>query len=601
MISVEEALEKVLSHVEVLEPELKPILDCLGQVLAEDVYSPIDIPPLDNSAMDGYALRAKDTRGASESSPRYLVVVGEVAAGSMPAKEVRPGTAIRVMTGAPLPEGADAVVRFEDTDEVNRKLSGDDFSQIGILCQAEKGLDVRCRGEDVAREQLILKKGKVLRPQEIGVLASLGQSTALVIRRPIVAILATGDELIGVDQTLAPGKIYDSNTYTIAAEVSRYGGIPKILGIGRDSVQSLVEKIDEGLDADMLITSGGVSKGDYDMVKDVLAEHGEVDFWTVCMKPGKPLAFGIMKRMEGRREREVPHLGLPGNPVSSMVTFEQFARPAILKMMGKEILAKPTIRVIIEDDVVNTDGRRIFARVIVTKRDGQYHASLTGPQGSGILTSMAKANGLAVIPENSKGVKAGDMIDVQMLDWGEEQGEVKTLPIVSIVGKSQSGKTVLTEQLIAEFKKRGYKVAALKRSRGGMEIDRPGKDSWRFAQAGSDAVCVSSPDKLAFIKNLNHDLNIDEIMPIVGPEFDLVLAEGFRKSKTPKIEVHRKELGDDLLCSPEELSAVVTDGSFDIDIAQLPWGDTVAVADFIEKNFVLKARTVPFYYTREEG
>jgi molybdopterin-guanine dinucleotide biosynthesis protein B len=254
--------------------------------------------------------------------------------------------------------------------------------------------------------------------------------------------------------------------------------------------------------------------------------------------------------------------------------------------MGKEMLAKPAIRAIIEDDVVNTDGRRIFARVIVTKRDGQYRASLTGPQGSGILTSMAKANGLAVIPENSKGVKSGEMVEVQMLDWGEEQGEVETPPIISIVGKSQSGKTVLMEQLIVEFKRRGYKVAALKHSRGGMEIDRPGKDSWRFAQAGSDAVCVSSPGKLAFIKNLNHDLNIEEIMPIVGFEFNLVLAEGFRKSKNPKIEVHRKELGDDLLCSPEELSAIVTDGPLDIDITQLPWGDTVAVADFIKKNFL---------------
>jgi len=594
MISVEEALEQVLSYVDVLEPERKPILDCLGQVLAEDVYSTIDIPPLDNSAMDGYALRAGDTRGASESSPRYLVVVGEIAAGSIPTKEVRPGTAIRIMTGAPLPEGADAVVRFEDTDEVSRKSSRGDLSHIGILCQAKKGLNVRSRGENIARGDLVLKKGKVLRPQEIGVLASLGRSTAMVIRRPIVAILATGDELIGVDQPLAPGKIYDSNTYTIAAEVSRYGGIPKILGIGRDSVQSLTEKIDEGLDADMLITSGGVSKGDYDIVKDVLAERGEIGFWTVCMKPGKPLAFGIMKKIEGRRKRKVPHLGLPGNPVSSMITFEQFARPAILKMMGKKMLAKPAIRAIIKDDIANTDGRRLFARVIVTKRGGQYYASVTGPQGSGVLTSMAKANGLAIIPESSKGVKAGDMVEVQMLDWGEEQGEVKTLPVVSIVGKSGSGKTVLMEQLIAEFKRRGYKVAALKHSRSGIGIDHPGKDSWRFAQAGSDAVFVNSPGKLAFIKSLDHELNIEEIMPIVGPEFDLILVEGFRESKTPKIEVHRKELGDDLLCSPEELSAIVTDGSLDTDIAQLPWGDTVTIADFIEKNFVLKSQDSAF-------
>ena len=586
MISVEEALEKVLSCVEVLEPEQKPILDCLGQVLAEDVYSTIDIPPLDNSAMDGYALRAEDTRGASGSSPKYLIVVGEVAAGSMPTKEVRLGTAIRIMTGAPLPEGADAVVQFEDTDEVNRKSSRRDLSQIGILCQAEKGLNVRGRGEDIARGDLVLKEGKVLRPQEIGVLASLGRSNVLVIRRPTVAILATGDELIDVNQLLAPGKIYDSNTYTIAAEVTRYGGIPKILGIGRDSVQSLIEKIDGGLDADMLITSGGVSKGDYDIVKDVLAERGEIDFWTVCMKPGKPLAFGIMTKMEREKKRKMPHLGLPGNPVSSMITFEQFARPAILKMMGKKTLAKPAIRAIIEDDVVNTDGRRIFVRVVVTRHGGQYHASLTGPQGSGILTSMTRANGLAIIPESSKGVKAGDMIEVQMLEWGEEQGEIKRLPVISIVGKSQSGKTVLMEQLITEFRRRGYKVAALKHSRGGIEIDHPGKDSWKFGQAGSDAVYISSPDKLAFIKNLDHDLSIDEIMTIIDPEFDLVLAEGFRESKTPKIEVHRKAFGDDLLCSREELSAVVTDAPLDIDIAQLSWGDTGAVADFIEKSFL---------------
>ena len=594
MISVEEALEKVLACVEVLKPERRPILDCLGQVLAEDVHSTIDIPPLDNSAMDGYALRAEDTREATESSPRYLVVVGEIVAGSMPTKEVEPGTAIRIMTGAPLPEGADAVVKFEDTDEVSRKSSKEHLSQIGVLCQAKKGLNVRRRGEDIAKGELILKKGKVLRPQEIGVLAALGHSTALVIRRPIVAILATGDELTSVDQPLAPGKIHDSNTYTIAAEVSRYGGIPKILGIGRDSVESLTEKIDAGLDADMLITSGGVSKGDYDIVKDVLAEQGEIGFWTVCMKPGKPIAFGVIKKVKGRRMRKVPHLGLPGNPVSSMITFEQFARPAILKMMGRRILTKPTIRAIIEDNIANTDGRRLFARVTVTRCSGQYRASLTGPQGSGILTSMAEADGLAVIPESSKGVKAGDMVEVQMLDWGEEQGEAKTSPIVSIVGRSESGKTILVEQLIAEFKRRGYKIAALKHSHCGViEVDQPGKDTWKFAQAGSDAVCISSPRKLVFIKKSDHDLRIDEVLAIIGPEFDLVLVEGFKKSKLPKIEVHRKELGDDLLCSPGELSAIVTDGVLDTPMAdscKLPafrWGDTAAIADFIERHFLL--------------
>lgn len=416
MVSVEQALREILSCVEVLEPERKPILDSLGQVLAEDVYSTIDIPPADNSAMDGYAVRAEDTRGASESAPRILSVTGEVAAGSISREEVKQGTAIRIMTGAPLPDGADAVVSFEDTDEVARKSSHGDLSQIGILYEAKEGMNVRHKGEDIANGSLVLKKGTVLRPAEIGVLASLGHPAALVIRRPVVSVLATGDELADIDQPLPRGKIYNSNTYTIAAEVIRYGGIARILGIGRDSIQSLEGKIEEGLDSDMLITSGGVSKGDYDVVKDVLVKCGEINLWTVCMKPGKPSAFGVITK-GGKR---VPLLGLPGNPVSSMVTFEQFARPAILKMLGKSSFAKPSIPAVIEDDITNTDGRRIFARVVVAKRNGKYYARLTGAQGSGILTSMARANGLAVIPEDTREVRKGDVVQVQMLDWGEE-------------------------------------------------------------------------------------------------------------------------------------------------------------------------------------
>jgi len=415
VISVEEALEEILSYFAVLEAEEKPVLDCLDQVLAEDIYSAIDIPPLDNSAMDGFAVRAADTRGACESSPKIFTVIDEVAAGSLAGREVEPGTAIRIMTGAPLPNGADSVVQFEDTDEVVRKSSGGNLSQIGILRQVGKGLNVRCKGEDIAGDSLILRKETVLHPSEIGVLASLGHTTVLVVRRPVVSVLATGDELVEVGQPLTTGKIYNSNSYSIAAQVLRYGGLPKMLGIGRDSVYSLNEKLEEGLDADMLITSGGVSLGDYDVVKNVLAERGEIALWTVCMKPGKPSAFGVIK--DGKKR--IPHLGLPGNPVSSMVTFEQFARPAILKMLGKKDFVKPWVQAVIEDDVKNTDGRRIFARVIVVKRGEQYYAHLTGAQGSGILTSMTKANGLAIVPENTKGVKAGDIVKVQMLNWSE--------------------------------------------------------------------------------------------------------------------------------------------------------------------------------------
>lgn len=418
MISVEQALDKILSYVDVLEAEGSPILDCLGQVLAEDIYSNVNVPPLDNSAMDGYAVRSGDTRGASRQSPRFLRVLDTVSAGSITKHEVVPGTAIRIMTGAPIPKGADSVVIFEDTDETQRRGVS---TEIGILSEVELGLNIRRAGEDIAKGSTVLTKGTVLRPSEVGVLASLGRTTVRVIRRPIVAILATGDELVNIDQPLPAGKIYNSNTYSLAALVQRYGGIPKILGIARDSEDSVVARIRQGLDADMLLTTGGVSAGDYDVVKDVLAKQGEITFWTVRMKPGKPLAFGTIKAVgKAGRARNIPHLGLPGNPVSSMVTFELFARPAILKMMGKKNLTKPTIEAVVEDSVVNRDRRRMFPRVIVERRNNQYFARLTGPQGSGILTSMTSANGLMIIPEDKAAVVAGDIVRVMMLDWREE-------------------------------------------------------------------------------------------------------------------------------------------------------------------------------------
>ncbi|MAG15173.1 MAG: molybdopterin molybdenumtransferase MoeA [Dehalococcoidales bacterium] len=419
MISVEEALEKIIIYVNILEEEPVPILDTLGQVLAEDISSSIDIPPLDNAAMDGYAIQAGDTASASRDSPSYLHVIDTVVAGAISEWEVRPGTATRIMTGAPVPKGADSVVRFEDTDETQREKSTN--NEIGILCTIKTGTNIRRAGEDVTRESLVLKKGTVIRPAEVGVLASLGKSQVKVIRRPVVAILATGNELVEIDQPLPAGKIYNSNTYSVAALVQRYGGIPKLLGIALDSEASLIAGLRQGLDADMLITSGGVSAGDYDIVKDILAKEGKISFWTVRMKPGKPLAFGTIKGTDKKgATRNLPHLGLPGNPVSSMVTFELFARPAIHKMMGKKSLAKPMVEAIIEDPVINTDERRVYTRAIVTRRGDKYYARLTGPQGSGILTSMSLANGLVVVPEDRTEIKAGETAQVIMLDWNGE-------------------------------------------------------------------------------------------------------------------------------------------------------------------------------------
>jgi len=361
-------------------------------------------------------VRAESTKGASPSSPCFLRVIGEVAAGYIAKKEVTPGTAIRIMTGAPIPKGADAVVQFEDTDEEKRKAAKKPLTEIGILRQAAKGLNIRKAGEDISKGSLVLQAGTVLRPQEIGVLASLGKDVVHVIRRPVVAVLATGDELVDIKEPLPPGKIYNSNTYSLAAQVMRYGGIPKILGIAKDNIKALEDKIKQARDADLLITSAGVSVGEYDVVKDVLARLGEVTFWTVRMKPGKPLAFGVLRL----GKKKIPHLGLPGNPVSSMIAFEQFARPAILKMLGRKNFTKPTIQATSEGRLENRDRRRVFARVRVTQRDGRYFACLVGSQGSGILTSMAQANGLMIVPEDKSAIEVGEEVQVQMLDWNEE-------------------------------------------------------------------------------------------------------------------------------------------------------------------------------------
>jgi molybdopterin molybdotransferase len=415
LLSVEEALEKILEHVRVLEAEEKPLLEALGQVLAEDAEAGFPVPPLDNTAMDGYAVRAADTEGATKQSPKRLAVIGELAAGAVYEGELRPGTAVRIMTGAPIPAGADAVVPFEDTDEPPGREFGvfaKPVRSVAVYCAVNKGDNVRYAGEDIAVGTRVVLKGTLLRASHVGALAAMGHATVRVIRRPVIAVLSTGDELVPLGEPLGPGRIHDSNTYSVSALVKESGAIPKVLGIAADSVDALTAKVREGLDADMLLTSAGVSKGDYDVVKDVLAREGEIAFWTVRMKPGKPLAFGSFAS-EGRR---VPHIGFPGNPVSSMISFELFARPAIFKMMGKINWQRPTLRVIVEDRVTNRDKRRIFARAVVSERDGHHYASLTGPQGSGVLTSMMIANALVIVPEDVPEVRPGEVLTAMMLE-----------------------------------------------------------------------------------------------------------------------------------------------------------------------------------------
>ena len=416
MLSVEEALTQIISCFTTLESEEKPILECLGQILAEDVTSPLDLPPLSNSGMDGYAVIWNDIAHSSHQNPTQLNVIGIVPAGQVSTQTVTSGSAIRIMTGAPVPEGADTIIPFEETDEVERRNSGIGLNNININTSLPKGCNIRPSGEDVKQNELVLKSGTLIRPSEVSVLASLGLPTVNVIRRPVVSVLATGDELVQVDGNLVPGKIYDSNSAGLAASILSAGGIPRILGIAQDTVKSLNNKLEGIKGSDLVITSAGVSKGDYDVVKDVLNDKGDINFWSVRMRPAKPLAFGHLNH-EGA---SIPMLGLPGNPLSALVAFEMFARPAIRLMLGLTALDRPVIEGILTKPIFNADERRVYARVEVTKTNGTYYASPTGPQGSNILTSMSKANGLAICPDNELTRSAGDKVNIIMLDWNEE-------------------------------------------------------------------------------------------------------------------------------------------------------------------------------------
>jgi molybdopterin molybdotransferase len=401
MISVEEARNRILDAVSPLALEKVSILDALGRVIGEDIYAGRAIPPKDNSTMDGYALRAADARGASAKSPVHFTVVENIPAGAIPSNRVGSGEAARIMTGAPIPEGADAVIRMEDAREED--------ARVAIRVEAEPGQNIRRAGEDVRKGEHVIPRGEIIRAAEVGMLASLGRSFIFVHQRPLVAIVATGDELADIDEPPSDWKIVSSNTYSLAALIRECGAVPLQIGIALDNREDLLKKFRAAMRADLIVSSGGVSVGDYDLVKKIMQEVGNaMQFWQVAMKPGRPLAFGLLEA--------IPAVGLPGNPVSTMVSFEQFVRPAILKMLGHNNLFRRTVQARLEQGIEKRAGIRHFVRARI-RRDGEGYAVVaTGERGSGILKPMVRANGLIVLPEEAATVRQGDTVTVQLLD-----------------------------------------------------------------------------------------------------------------------------------------------------------------------------------------
>ncbi len=388
MISVEEALDRILSRVSVLGDERVPLTRALGRVLAEDVESPLDMPPWPASSMDGYALRSQDTGSASAAAPARLAVSGRVPAGGMAERPLGPGEAFRIFTGAPLPEQADAIIPQEDV-----RVEG---SILLVPRPVEAGDFVRPRGEDMRRGDHVLDAGRVLSAADVGLLATVGLNPVSVIRRPRVGILSTGDELVDLGTPVGPGQIPNSNSYSLFAQVLEAGAVPVGLGIAGDRLADIEERFRWGLGCDILISSAGVSVGEHDFVKDALARLGaEQHLWLVDMRPGKPIAFSTIPQ-DGKSA--VAAFALPGNPVSAMVTFELFVRPAILRMAGHSRLHRPIVTARAGEAIRNPDRRRGYLRATLTPTDDGYRARLTGTQSSGVLRSMVAADGLAIVP-----------------------------------------------------------------------------------------------------------------------------------------------------------------------------------------------------------
>ncbi|MEO5956091.1 MAG: gephyrin-like molybdotransferase Glp [Nitrospiraceae bacterium] len=415
LTQLQEAQRIVLASTSTLGLEKISILDALGRVLGEDIVAERDNPPWNNSAMDGFAVRWEDIKQEHAiEKPVSLTVIEDVPAGKMPTQSVGPGQAIRIMTGAPIPKGADTILKVEDTEHTP--------NSVRVFKPEPQGANIRPQGEDVKKGECIIAKGTQIRPGEAGMLAILAKSFVFVYQRPRVAILSTGDELADLDERFSEEKIINSNSYGIAAAVREAGGIPFLLGIARDTPAALKEKISHGLTADILVLSGGVSMGDYDFTKTVFHELGaEMNFWKLAIRPGQPLAFG---KIQGKLA-----FGLPGNPVSSMVTFEQLVRPAMLKMSGHLTYGRPVLQAIFQENFSKRTDRRHFLRGVLTQEEGVFKVRTTGAQGSGILTSMVKANCLIDIPVEVERVSPGDLVSVQLLGgeaWPSHAGHAQT-------------------------------------------------------------------------------------------------------------------------------------------------------------------------------
>jgi molybdopterin-guanine dinucleotide biosynthesis protein MobB len=590
IVSRKQALELILGSTRRLQTIRLPLDETLEYVAGENVYASQDIPRFDRAAMDGYAICSKDTANATTEYPVRLKVVGEIHPSTSKLSPVQGGQAARIMTGGPIPPEADAVVKEEDA----RYAGGTIEVQTAVQpCQyvSKKGKDIKMGG-------LIVKSGDLITPAVLGILASLQIRQVPVTRRPDVCVLAVGNELIDIHDRPTEHKIVASNIHMLSAMTRKHGGKVSFARISKNDKDAIRKDTVEGLKSDILITTGGSSNAQSDLTRALMADIGiELKFAGVTMSPGKGTSFGLYDKK--------PVFCLPGTPSAVYVAFYALVLPALLRLRGIRLDGMSPIKAVLDKDIKKKPGTEHLVQGLVREEDSLYRVlPLVGPDVD-VFFAMSRANGLIMVSPDKSQVREGEAVNVQLLSNPQmflsqtettqqnatQAHEAFKAPIVSIVGKSDAGKTTLLESLVPELKARGYCIGTIKHDVHGFDIDHEGKDSWRHKHAGAHTVTISSPKKVAVIKDVETEETIDGLASKYFQDADIILTEGYKNEHKPKIEVFRSQAHDEPLCIDDDsLVALVSDIPLDLGVPRLELDDIKGLADLVEEKFLFANR-----------
>jgi molybdopterin molybdotransferase len=586
MVSREQALEIILASLVPLETIKLPPEKALGHIPATDLHAPHDIPPLNRAAMDGYAIGSRDTGHATNQVPVKLQVTGEIHPSTTKLPVVKTGQAIRIMTGGPIPPGADAVVKEEDAPC--------SLDTIEVPAPVSPFQYVSKKGKDIKKNTHIVAQGRPITPPVVGILSSLQIKKVPVVRRPRVSIIAVGNELIDLHARRAAHSIVASNTYMLSAMIRESGGMVGPMKISMDDEDSIREDMEEGLKSDMVITTGGSSNAHSDVTRICVEKMGiDLKFSGVSMLPGKGTSFGL--------HHQKPVFCLPGTPSAVFVSFYTLVLPALLQLTGLRVSQPTPVEAILEQDIEKRPGMEHLVQGLVTERDSLRRVlPLAGPDME-IFRAMSTANGLIIINPDKTSLRKGETVFVQPLNAFEASSSRRALPfqemtrtggafvapIVSIVGKSDAGKTTLLERLLPTLKARGYQVGTIKHDVHGFNIDHEGKDSWRHKQAGARTVVISSPKKISIIKDVDTEETLDGLASRYFQDADIILTEGYKREDKPKIEIFRSEVHDEPLCQKDDyLVALVSDIPLDLGVPRFELDDMEGLAGLLVERFL---------------